>query len=182
MQMTQRRHRLRMLASALAAAGLLVGSLLATGNASASPAGAARTSSSKANAGPPAGAPITSPAPGQVFTPGSNIKLVAAPFLVSDAVKDGLSASPLTEVKFYASTNLTNNRLVGVVKSAPWTLSWNDVAAGDYSLTAVAVNKSGSTTSDPVAIQVEKPSVVVNQSSLAIAKGQSTSFGVTLST
>jgi Glycosyl hydrolase family 48/Cellulose binding domain/Putative Ig domain len=185
MQMTKHRPRTRTLASALAAAGLLVGTVLATGNASASsaqPAGAARTSSSKADVGPPAGSPITSPFPDEVFTPGSDITLSAAPFLVSDSIKDGLSSSAVTSIAFYASTNLTNNRLVGVAKSAPWTVHWNHVPAGDYSLTAVTTNKRGSTTSDPVAIQVEKPSVVTDQSSVTVAKGHSTSFGVSLST
>ncbi|MCW2935088.1 MAG: cellulose 1,4-beta-cellobiosidase [Actinomycetia bacterium] len=96
-------------------------------------------------------------------------------------MKDGLSGSPVTSIKFYASINLTNNRLAGVAKAAPWTVQWNHVPAGDYSLTAVATNKQGSTTSDPVAIQVEKPSVVTDQSSLTVSKGHTTSFGVTLS-
>ena len=183
--MTKRRTRPRTLASALAASGLLVGALLASGTAAAAPshpAGAARASASKANNGPPAGAPVTSPAPGQVFTPGSSIKLSAAPLLVSDAAKDGLSTAPVTAIKFYASTSLTNNVLVGVAKSAPWTVSWNHVPAGDYSVTAVTYNKQGSTTSDPVAIQVEKPSVMTAQSSLTITKGHSASFAVKLST
>jgi hypothetical protein len=185
MQMTKHRPRSHVVAIALAAAGLLVGGLLTVGNASASPfnpLAGAPASLSKANTGPPAGAPITSPAPGQIFTPGSTVKLSAAPFLVSDAAKDGLSDSPVTSIKFYASTNLTNNHLVATVKSAPWTVQWKDVPAGDYSLTAVVANKHGSTTSDPVAIQVEKPSVVANQSALTVSKGQSASFGVTLST
>ncbi len=116
-----------------------------------------------------------------MFTPGSDVTLSAAPFLVSDSVKDGLSSSPVTSIAFYASTSLTNNRLVGVAKSAPWTVRWNHVPAGDYSLTAVTTSKQGSTTSDPVAIRVEKPSVVTDQSSLTVEKGHSTSFGVSLS-
>src|SRR5262249_50031168 len=131
---------------------------------------------------PPAAAPVTSPAPGQAFTPGSDIRLSAAPLLVSDAVKDGLSASPVTSVKFYASTSLTSNVLVGVATSAPWTVSWKHVPAGAYSLTAVTSNKQGSTTSDPVAIRVLKPSVVTDESSLMITKGHSASFSVALST
>jgi hypothetical protein len=181
MPMTKRRPRARALASALAAAGLLAGGMLATASASASPAHPAGASSNKADPGPPAGSPITSPAPGQVFTPGSDIKLAAAPFLVSDAVTDGLASSPVTSIKFYASTNLSNNVLVGVAKSAPWTVQWKHVPTGDYSLTAVTVDKEGSTTSDPVAIEVERPSVVAGQSSLTVAKGHVASFGVSLS-
>jgi hypothetical protein len=118
-----------------------------------------------------------------VFTPGSDIKLAAAPFPVSDSVKDGLVTSPVASIKYYASTNLTNNVLVGVAKSAPWTAQWKNVPAGDYSLTAVTTDKHGqSSTSDPVSIQVEKPSVVTSESSLAVSKGNAASFGVTLST
>ncbi len=183
--MTRRPTRPRTIASALAASGLLVAALLASGTAAAAPshpAGAARASASEANNGPPAGAPVTSPAPGQVFTPGSSIKLSAAPLLVSDAAKDGLSSAPVTAIKFYASTSLTSNVLVGVATSAPWTATWNHVPAGDYSVTAVTYNKQGSTTSDPVAIQVVKPSVLTAQSSLMITKGHSASFAVKLST
>ncbi len=187
--MTNRRPRSRTLASVLAAATLLSGALLAASGsasaASAHPAGAARTSSkaSQAASGPPAAAPITSPLAGQVFTPGSNISLQAAPLPVSDSIKDGLTSSPVSSVAFYASTSLTSNRLVGVAKSAPWTVRWANVPAGDYSLTAVTTDKQGkSTTSNPVAIQVEKPSVVTDQSSLTVAQGHTTSFGVSLST
>ena len=188
--MTTRRPRSRTLASALAAATLLSAALIAaSGNASAAtahPAGVARTSAkaSQAASAPPAAAPITSPLAGQVFTPGSNITLQAAPLPVSDSVKDGLNSSPVAAVAFYASTGLTNNRLVGVAKSAPWTAKWANVPAGDYSVTAMTIDQQGkqSASSSPVSVQVEKPSVVTTQSSLTINKGQSTSFGVSLST
>ena len=49
-------------------------------------------------------------------------------------------------------------------------------------MTAVTYNKQGSTTSDPVAIQVVKPSVLTAQSSLTVTKGHSASFAVKLST
>ena len=185
--MTNRRPRSRMLASALAAAALLTGTLIAassSASAASAPAAAARTSTkaSPTSNGQLAGAPITSPAPDQVFTPGSDVSLQASPFPVSDSIKDGLTSSPVTSVAFYASTNLTNNVLVGTAKSAPWTVSWADVPAGDYSLTAVTKDAQGqSTTSDPVAIRVEKPSVVTDQSSLTVQKGQSTPIGVSLS-
>jgi Glycosyl hydrolase family 48/Cellulose binding domain/Putative Ig domain len=185
--MTNRRPRSRMLASVLAAATLLSGALLAASGsasaASAQTAGAARTSSKALpDSGQLAGAPITSPAPNQIFTPGSDVTLQAAPFPVSDSVKDGLTSSPVTSVKFYASTNLSNNVLVGTAKSAPWTVKWANVPAGDYSLTDVITDKAGaSTTSDPVAIRVEQPSVVTDQSSLAVQQGHSASLGVSLS-
>ena len=185
--MMKRRPRSRTRVSILAAVALLSGALVAaTGSASATSATAAAARASakaKQSSAQLAGAPITSPVPNQVFTPGSSIRLQAAPFPVSDAVKDGLTASPVSKIAFYASTNLTNNRLVGVATSAPWTVRWTKVPAGDYSLTAVTTDQAGqSTTSDPVAIQVEKPSVVTTQSSLAVTKGNTASFSVSLST
>jgi Glycosyl hydrolase family 48/Cellulose binding domain/Putative Ig domain len=188
MRMTNRPPRSRMLASFLAAAALLSGTLIAassSASAASAPAAAARksTTATPTSNGQLAGAPITSPTPNQIFTPGSSVSLQAAPFPVSDSVKDGLTSSPVTSIAFYASTNLTNNVLVGTAKSAPWTVNWADVPAGDYSLTAVTKDQAGaSTTSDPVAIQVEKPSVVTAQTSLTLQKGQSTSVGVSLST
>jgi Glycosyl hydrolase family 48/Cellulose binding domain/Putative Ig domain len=186
MRMTKRRPRSRTLVSMLAVAALSGALVTAASSASATsaPAGAARTSAKASQASAQlAGAPITSPAPDEVFTPGSDIRLQAAPFPVRDAAKDGLSTSPVSKIAFYASTSLTNNHLVGVAKSAPWTVRWASVPAGDYSLTAVTTDKAGQkTTSDPVAIQVEKPSVVTSESSLAVAKGNSASFAVSLST
>jgi len=186
--MTYRRPRSRTLASVVAAVTVLSGaSLAAVGSASAAAAhhtaAAARTSTkARPGGGTLAAAPITSPVPQQVFKPGSSIKLQAAPFPVSDSIRDGLTSSPVTSVKFYASTNLTNNRLVAVAKSAPWTVQWKNVHAGNYSLTAVTTDKAGQkTTSSPVAIQVEKPSVVTNESAMTVSKGHAASFGVTLS-
>jgi hypothetical protein len=172
----------------LTAVTLLSGALFtATGSATASPApstGTARTSATtnQEDSGPPA-APITSPAKGQVFTPGSNINLQAAPIPIRESITDGLPGSPVSSVAFYVSTGVSDNRLVGVAKSAPWTVKWSNVPAGDYSLTAVTTDSRGkSTTSDPVAIQVEKPSVLIDQSSLAVQQGHTASLGVSLST
>jgi hypothetical protein len=187
MRMMKRRPRSRTLVSILAAVALLSGALTAASGSASATSAPARDARTLAKASQPsaqlAAAPITSPAADQVFTPGSTIRLQAAPFPVKDSIKDRLAASPVSRIAFYASTNFTSNRLVGVAKSAPWTVRWTKVPAGNYSLTAVTTDKAGqSTTSDPVAIQVEKPSVVTNQSSLAVAKGKTASFDVSLST
>jgi hypothetical protein len=185
--MTNRPPRSRKLASALVAFVLLSGALIAaSGSASAvavHPAGVARTSSQALpGSGQLAGAPITSLTPNEFFAPGSDVTLQAAPFPVSDSIRDGLTSSPVTSVRFYASTNLSNNILVGTATAAPWTVKWASVPAGDYSLTDVTTDKAGaSTTSDPVSIQVEQPSVVTDQSSLAVQPGHSSSIGVSLS-
>lgn len=181
--MSRSRPRSRILASLLSASGLLAGAMLAVpGSAAASSAPRAPSAASHPRGGPPAAAPITSPLPDQVFTPGSDVRLRAAPLPVSDSARDGLSTSPVSSVKFYASASLTSNRLIGVARSAPWSVNWKHVPAGDYSLTAVTVNAQGkSVTSSPVEIRVTKPSVVASQSSLTIAKGRTASFGVSLS-
>ncbi|HJP76433.1 MAG TPA: glycoside hydrolase family 48 protein [Pseudonocardiaceae bacterium] len=180
--MTKHHPRSRALVSALAAVTLLSGALFAvTDGASAAPA---RTSAkaTQADSGPPA-APITSPGRGQVFTPGADISLQAAPLPVSDISRDHLASSPVASVAYYASTGLSDNRLIGVARSAPWTVHWSTTTTGDYSLTAVTTDKRGkSTTSTPVAIQVEQPSVLIDRSSLAVQQGHSASLGVSLST
>jgi Glycosyl hydrolase family 48/Cellulose binding domain/Putative Ig domain/Bacterial Ig domain len=174
----------RVLMYSLAGIALLAGSLVAGGAAAqAIPSGhAARTAAPKPNNQPPAGAPITFPAAGQIFTPGSTITLQASPLPVSEAAKDDLGTSAIKSVKFYASTGLNNNTLVATATAAPWTARWTHVPAGSYSLTAVTTNdKKLSTTSDPVAIQVEKPSVVTNTSSVTIQQGKTSTVGVALS-
>jgi hypothetical protein len=84
---------------------------------------------------------LTAPASGATFT---------APAIV------GLSASAtdpdgsVAKVEFYTGTTL-----LGSDASSPFTFSWGNVAAGSYSVTAVAVDNSGArTTSAPVAVTV----------------------------
>jgi len=184
MRQPDRRSRLRLLASGLGSIALLAGGLLAGGSsataATAHPAGTAKPA--RAAAKPLAAAPITRPASGEIFTPGSAITLQASPLPASDARRDGLSTSPIASVAFYASTGPSSNTLVGVARSAPWTARWTHVPAGSYSLTAVTKNRQGqSTTSDPVAIQVEKPSVVTNPPSVTVQQGRTGTVGVALS-
>jgi RHS repeat-associated protein len=63
----------------------------------------------------------------------------------------------INRVDFYKDT-----LLLGSSNSAPYTLSWNNVASGNYSLTAKAFNSYGDhTTSNTVNITVSKPNVYV---------------------
>jgi Bacterial Ig domain len=73
----------------------------------------------------------------------------------------GDSAGAISQVAFYA-----NNVLVGTSTGAPYTFTWNDVAAGGYSLTAVATNNLGATTTSnaievTVAGATNQPPVIV---------------------
>ncbi|HEX3790680.1 MAG TPA: glycoside hydrolase family 48 protein [Pseudonocardiaceae bacterium] len=125
---------------------------------------------------PPTQAPptvsITSPTAAEIFTPGSAITLQA----------NATSTGSVASVSFYASTGTNSNTLVGVASASPWAVQWTNVAAGSYSLTAVATDNLGqSSTSDPVAITVEAASVVVNPVSLTVQQGGTGTFGVSLS-
>src|SRR3954468_12579683 len=87
------------------------------------------------NAPPPPNAPptvsVTSPAAGATFTAPATINVTAA------ASDDGTIAN----VRFFAGTTL-----LGTVTTAPYQVTWSNVAAGTYSLTAVATDNAGATT------------------------------------
>lgn len=123
---------------------------------------------------PPPTVGITSPKAGQIFTPGSNITLSAT------AASSG--SGSVASVAFYESTSAGNNVAIGTATSSPYSVTWQNVPAGSYSLTAVATDNLGqSTTSEPVAITVESPSVVANPTALTVQQGSSASFAVSLS-
>jgi regulation of enolase protein 1 (concanavalin A-like superfamily) len=84
---------------------------------------------------------ISSPASGTSFTAPASIALTAT---ASDT--DG----SVTRVDFYSGT-----QLVGSATASPFTYTWSNVAAGTYSLTAVATdNEAATTTSQPVSVTV----------------------------
>jgi hypothetical protein len=93
---------------------------------------------------------LTTPASGATYVAGASIALVAT---ASDP--DGSVA----KIEFYRN----GSTLLGTVSSFPYQLTWPNVAAGTYSLTAKAYdNRNGTATSVPVAISVlaNKPPVV----------------------
>ncbi|RBL93393.1 glycosyl hydrolase family 18 protein [Chitinophaga flava] len=79
---------------------------------------------------------ITSPANNAVFTAPATVNIQAA---ASDS--DGV----VTRVAFY-----NGSTLLGVDSVAPYTWTWNNVAAGTYSLTAKATDNAGATTTSAV--------------------------------
>ncbi|HJT29923.1 MAG TPA: Ig-like domain-containing protein [Pyrinomonadaceae bacterium] len=90
---------------------------------------------------------ITSPANNAVFTAPASITINAS---ASDA--DGT----ITQVQFYEGANLLNTDTV-----APFTFTWNNVAAGTYSLTAKATDNNGALTpSAAVTIVLNAPPTV----------------------
>ncbi len=93
---------------------------------------------------------ITSPADASSYTAGSNITITA-----SASENNGT----ITQVQFY-----NGSTLLGTDTASPYNLTWGNVPAGSYNLTAVAIdNKGVSTTSTPVAVTVTPavPPVIV---------------------
>ncbi len=86
---------------------------------------------------------VTSPASGSNFTAPATIAIAA-----TAADGDGTVSS----VAFYA-----NGTLLGTVPASPYTVSWANVAAGTYTITAVATDNSGAkTTSGAISVTVRK--------------------------
>ncbi|HYG77652.1 MAG TPA: Ig-like domain-containing protein, partial [Planctomycetota bacterium] len=84
---------------------------------------------------------LTSPTNGATFTAGANITLTA-----NAADSNGT----ISKVEFFAGATL-----LGTSTTAPYSFTWNNVAAGSYSLTAKATDNGGlSTTSTAVNITV----------------------------
>jgi hypothetical protein len=78
---------------------------------------------------------LTSPANGQSFTPGSNISLAA---IVAT------NAQTISAVQFYQGSTL-----LGQTTSSPYTYTWTNAPAGNYSLTADVVYNGNSTSASP---------------------------------
>lgn len=88
---------------------------------------------------------LTAPASGQSFTSPATIILNAA---ASDT--DGI----ISRVRFFRNGTLINDDV-----TAPYSYTWNNVATGNYSLTAVAVDNKGATaTSQAVTVTVSSES------------------------
>src|SRR5688572_17418558 len=92
---------------------------------------------------------LTAPAAGALYTAPAAVVLQAT----ASASSSGKS---ITQVEFFAGATP-----IGTVSAAPYTFSWNNVAAGSYSLTARATDNLGATaTSAPVPIVVNAPPAV----------------------
>ncbi|MEV4835587.1 glycoside hydrolase family 48 protein [Nonomuraea sp. NPDC049486] len=114
---------------------------------------------------------LTSPNAGQSFTAPATVPIAAT---AADA--DGTVA----KVDFYQGSTL-----LGTDTSAPYTYNWQNVAAGNYSITARATDDDGDTTvSSPVGITVTStntPALLVSPLSLAVPESGDASFSVRLS-
>jgi hypothetical protein len=88
---------------------------------------------------------LTSPAEGATFQ---------APAAITIAAEAADSDGTVSQVSFYAGTTL-----IGTDSSSPFSTAWINVAAGNYTLTAIATDNLGmTTTSGPVHVTVNVPS------------------------
>ncbi|HEU6447932.1 MAG TPA: chitobiase/beta-hexosaminidase C-terminal domain-containing protein [Verrucomicrobiae bacterium] len=99
--------------------------------------------------------PFTNPPPSVVLlNPTNNSSFTASASVTVSADADA-PYNPIAAVSFYLNTNL----FLGSVSNAPYTLTTTGLAAGNYVLTAVAVDGSGlSSTSAPVNFTVNSGS------------------------
>src|SRR5947207_12226164 len=108
--------------------------------------GAAPTSAAPPNKAPTVA--LTSPSNGATFAAPATISITA-----SAADADGT----ILRVEFYQGTTLLATRT-----TAPYTVTWSGVAAGNYSLTAQAVDNLGATkTSTAVSVTVTGAKVLI---------------------
>jgi hypothetical protein len=115
---------------------------------------------------------ITNPASGAVFAAPANVQVSAGASVIGGSV---------TNVQFFVNTSsqgaLASSVAQGEVGMAPFTFTFNGLAAGSYALTAVATASGISTTSAVVNVSVVIP-VPVSLSGETVNNGQF-SFGYT---
>ena len=93
---------------------------------------------------------VTAPASGATFPAGANITLSAS---VTPA-----AGTTITKVEFRRDGS---NTLIGTATSAPWQITWANVPAGLYAVSAVAYDTApNNTASSAVSVQVGSPLVV----------------------
>jgi hypothetical protein len=118
---------------------------------------------------------LTSPASGASFTAGSNIPLAA-----TAADTDGTVA----KVDFFAN-NGGSDVLVGTDNSSPYAATWQNVAAGNYVLTARATDNAGAVgASTPVDITVRPntgPAVVAAPAAINVPENGTATVALRLS-
>jgi alpha-tubulin suppressor-like RCC1 family protein len=99
---------------------------------------------------------IVDEAPTVSLTAPANHAVFAAPAAIMLAAKANSSGGTISKVDFYQGATL-----LGTATTAPYQFNWTNIAAGAYSLTAVATDNLGvSTTSSAVAIIADTPPTV----------------------
>ncbi|HVE35881.1 MAG TPA: Ig-like domain-containing protein [Gemmatimonadaceae bacterium] len=83
------------------------------------------------------------------------------PYFAPALIRLGASASDadgtITRVEFRA-----NGTLIGTATSSPYAVSWNDVASGTYSVTAIATDDRGATTTSAATVVVVNSGIAID--------------------
>ncbi|TAK97110.1 MAG: hypothetical protein EPO07_13880, partial [Verrucomicrobia bacterium] len=104
-----------------------------------------------------AGKPSTDKPPTVSLTTPANGATYAAPATITLTATAADSDGTVTNVDFYQGTTRLGNKT-----SVPYTLTWNNVSGGTYSLTAVATDNAGlTTTSTAITVTVTGPKVMI---------------------
>lgn len=113
---------------------------------------------------PPVSVSIDAPPTVSLTAPASNAAY-SAPAAVTLTATAADSDGTVTKVDYYQ-----NGQLIGTSTNAPYSLTWADAPAGSYTITAIATDNVGaSTTSAPVAVNVYNPPSVALTSPLSNA-------------
>jgi len=95
-------------------------------------------------------------APTISITAPANNAVIAAPATINITTNATDSDGTVSKVEFFNGTTS-----LGVVTTSPFNFTWNNVAAGTYTLTAIATDNGGlSTTSTAITVIVDAPPVV----------------------
>ena len=118
-------------------------------------------------------------APTVALTSPANNSSYAVPATIPLAATAADSGGSVAAVEFYAGTTL-----LGTDTSSPYQHTWSGAAAGDYSITARAVDNLGAATvSSPVAVRVlSAPAVVATPSTVRVRQGDTATVDVKLAT
>jgi hypothetical protein len=110
---------------------------------------------------------ITAPANNASFVPPGNITITA---------NASAPSSSVTKVEFFQG----GSNLIGTATSAPYTVSWNSVSTGSYTLTAKVTSAlNATTTSSPISVIVDSPpSVSITSPTNGAAFTTPTSFSI----
>jgi hypothetical protein len=118
-------------------------------------------------------------APTVALTGPANNTTYAVPATIPLTANAADSDGSIASVEFYAGTTL-----LGSDTTAPYQFTWTGAAAGDYSVTARAIdNKGAATVSSPIAIRVlSAPAVLTTPSTVRVRQGDSSTVDVKLAT
>jgi RHS repeat-associated protein len=125
-----------------------------------------------------AGNALATPTAVSITAPTANKNFGAPATITITATATPASGTTITKVDFYRG----GSTLIGTASSSPWTITWNNVAIGNYSLTAKATDSiNGTRTSSAVAITVKTnvvPSVSISSPTASTVFGSPASITI----